>query len=177
MATQKSKKQGGFAHVLAIGAMVFVAGAVGTVGVLKFNEMQAKSRAAEQQKTVTQATEQAKMPETTPAPVPAEQQPAPTPAPTPQPAPAPAPAPTPTPAKNNATAFTAANCKNDITVYISNRNGAPAYNNLTDNTVYTTYAYGTSLEVYCSSSNGFDKGYVLYENVWLKSTDISPTKP
>jgi|SRR3989344_4659966 len=82
-------------------------------------------------------------------------------------------------ATSKATAFTAANCNGDnITVYVSNKNGAEAsYHPPGSWQVVKTYAYGESIQVLCHAGEGLMPEYVLANDAYIKSTNLSPTKP
>lgn len=82
-------------------------------------------------------------------------------------------------AESNATPFTAANCAGSVTVYVSNKNGAEAsYSPPGSWRVVNTYSYGQALEALCIiGDTNLAPDYVLVDDAYIKSTDVSPTQP
>jgi type II secretory pathway pseudopilin PulG len=185
MKTKLSSHQSGIAVVLVV-LLVAVASAVGVVGYLRIKDSQnSKAALAEQQTSIKraqaakaladekalaaeQATEAADAVPATTTPTPTATTPAPT----------PTPKPTPTVATSNATAFTAANCTGEITVYVSNKAGAEASYQLPSNwKVVKTHASGTALQGLCKVGEGLVPEYVIIQDAYVKSSNLSPTKP
>lgn len=93
-----------------------------------------------------------------------------------EPTPAPAPAPAKAVTKSGATAFTAANCTGNITVYVSNKAGAEGSYNPSTWTVVKTFAYGEAISAICDS-NTLASYVVTTSDMYVKRSDLSPTKP
>ena len=175
--------QNGFVGIVVLVLLLLVA----TAGVFVFN----RSRDSQNSKAIFEDTKQnnqkaaaaqevlaqKKLNEKAATP-PVEPSPPPTP-PTQEPAPAQQPSPDPTPPVSNATKFTAANCNGVSTVYVSNQNGAEAsYRPPESWQVHKTYGYGESFQVYCIiGGTAFAPDYVLENDAYIKTSDLSPTKP
>lgn len=177
-------RQLGFAHIVLVGGAVLVLiGALVSVFVLR--QLSAKDTQSNSQSTQTQSTSE-NTPETvekvTEQPVSAPDDsskttdPVSAPAPVAAPAPVSTPAPTPQP---TATPVTAANCSGGkFTVYVSNANGAPgSYYPPSSWQTVTTFAYGTSLQALCSSNASISPEYVIINDAYVKSSNLSTTKP
>lgn len=176
----------GFAHLIPIVLVGLLFAGVATIGVSRYIQTKNKStEAASSQAETNQAKTNNNTTTTTTAPV-AQDTPSSEPAGTvatpvtdaeaapvttsPQP---------PAQAQSTASAFTAAHCVGKVTVYVSNASGAAAsYHPPSTWSTVTTYPYGQALSAYCMISNSaFAPDYVIVDDAFVKSSDISPTKP
>lgn len=176
-------QQSGFAHIILVGAAVLViVGMLVTVFVLRqlstkdtqLNGQTSQDQPAPDNKgeSVDKVTEQpvttTKEPDTVASPAPA---------PVPQDALAPVVTPAPAP-QSTTTPVTAANCSGKFTVYVSSPSGAPAsYYPPSSWQTVTTHAYGTSLQAVCSSNPSISPEYVIINDAYVKSSQLSITKP
>lgn len=184
MKTKTHHSQSGFATVIIIVIVAVVAG-VGTLGYLKIKDSQDTKAALATQKASDEKAAEAKSlaekkaaeketvtPEAAPATAAASPQ-----ATTTSPSTAAKPAPSPV-AASNATAFTAANCTGNITVYVSNKGGAEAsYYPPSSWKTIKTYGYGEALKARCIVGEGLGPDYVISGDAYIKSSNLSPTKP
>lgn len=181
--------QSGFALIIVIVVGVAIMGTVGSIGFLKYQEAQFSKTAADEQKMTDEqitkfkaeaakkADEKKEATGDAVTEIPVETSPASTPTPT-KIYPAPAPVVTPTAPTSNATAFTAANCTGHITVYVSNKSGAEAsYHPPSSWQVVKTHAYGTALQAICNIGEGLAPDYVISGDAYIKTSNLSPTKP
>ncbi len=186
-----NKNQSGFGVILII-LLLAVIGTVAAGAAIKVNEAKANKAADVAQKNANQhaidakaAAEEKKAEK--------KNEPTPTPSSTPAASSTPAPvvtvkptvAPTVKPVTSNATPFTRANCNGVSVVYVSNKNGAAAsYNPPGQWSTYKTYPYGTAISIYCQvdgnasgPATAYAPDYVQVNDAFVKSTDLSPTKP
>ena len=185
MSNFKNKSQAGFAGIIEIALIALVIVIAGAAAVhVKQSQNNKKVVAAQQQKdketqaALLKAHEAKKTAEAAKVATPVEVTASPT---TPEPVKVtPTPAPTTKPpvvAKSNATAFTAANCTGEVTVYVSNKNGTTSsYHQAPNWEVVKTYTYGQEIHIYCQMG-GVSPEYIFDNDAYIKSADVSPTRP
>ena len=175
MARTNHNNQSGFALII----IIALVGLVLTVGA--YAAVRAK-QASEDKKALAMeqaADDKAKTNKKSPTPAPStapSATPAPTSTPTPVPTKAPTPVPTPRP---NITPYKASDCTGqaNVTVWVSNKNGtAGSYKAPNQWTPVITFAYGQQLSSYCQPG-GYMPEYVLVNDAYVKSADLSTTKP
>lgn len=146
------------------------------------NQQQLEADAArEAEELVAKEAEEAKIAEQQQQ---AEEEPDPTPTPTPspntQPSPAPAPAPSPEPKQEPSepvTPITMSDCNGQrFTVYVANKNGTKgSYKSPGWWEPATSYAYKQQISVVCQINGNYSPDYVIGNDDYLKSSDLSKT--
>ncbi len=174
MARTTNNNQSGFALILVI-MLVGLVLSVGAYAAVRSKQASDNKKALAIEQSANTATPKKKTP--TPAPnVTPTATPVATATPTPVPTKAPTPVPTPKP---NVTPYKAADCTGqaNVTVWVSNKNGtAGSYKAPNQWTPVITFAYGQQLSSYCQPG-GYMPEYVLVNDAYVKSADLSTTKP